>query len=88
MQNPDCAFCPECKTPRSGFTKRYRFREDADGVQRVSGSYTGCECGAYTYSPGNGTYNLLGVVAEAHGIKRKTAETVFNRIQPKLRRVA
>lgn len=87
MQNPDCAFCPECKTPRSGFTQRARFRE-VDGETRISGWYTGCECGAYTYSPGNGQYNLLNVVAEAHGIQRKTDETVQRRVQPVVRRRA
>lgn len=71
MVDPDCSFCPSCLTPRSDLRKRFRVYENGDGEQVTAGSYLGCECGAYTFSPANGKYNLRTEVAEEAGIVRK-----------------
>ena len=88
MVRPDVSNCPTCATQVGDLRRQARITEDDFGNKKIVGYYYGCECGDLTRSPGTGELNLRTDVAVAHGITRKTPESIQARIGPKVRKKA
>jgi hypothetical protein len=89
MTEPDVQKCPRCLTHKLDLEFKVRTHLDADGFPTITSGYKGCKCGALTWSPSSGTYNLRTDVAEAFGIKRavlRDPKRVAKPVPPKIRR--
>jgi hypothetical protein len=89
MTEPDVQKCPRCLVHKLDLEFRVRTHPDEDGLPTKVSSFKGCKCGALTWSPSSGTYNLRKDVAEAFGIKRavlRDPKRVAQAVPPKIRR--